>query len=1360
MEKQKEYYLGLDIGTDSVGYAVTDTSYNLLKFKGEPMWGTHLFEGGHEAAERRMHRTNRRRIDRRQQRVALVGELFAPQIQSLDPNFFIRRGESALFSEDTTHGVKIFSGEGITDKEYHYRYPTIHHLILELMTSSEAHDVRLVYMACAWLVAHRGHFLLDIEAGQTEKVLDFSSIYKEFQEYLVDQGYEMPWDAAAEETILEILQADTGVTRKKEAFKSRVFQGKKIAKEPTEQFPYNLEAVVGLLAGGKVKPKELYGNEAYGEIDSVSLQMGDEEFDQIVAELGENGELLLKLRSLFSCAQLNATLANKREGDPLCISSSKVAIYEQHKKDLKELKRIIKTYCPDQYNEIFREAVKGNYVAYSGNVKSCPEPEKVKKADKIAFCDFLKKKLKGLKIKRKDQASYEDIMNRLESYSFLKKQKDSDNRIVPQQLYRQELAAILKQAANYLPMLSQKDEDGLTVAEKILSIFDFRIPYYVGPLVKGNSNTSWIERKQGKIFPWNFADMVDLDTSERVFIDKMVNKCTYLPGENVLPANALLYEKFTVLNELNNLKINGREIPPTVKQELYTELFMQRPKVTVGKIKEYLLHHGYMQKEDALSGVDIAIKSSLRSYHIFKRLLDSGMLTEDQVEEVILHATYTEDRSRMRRWLEATYPQLPEEDVRYILRQKLKDFGRLSAMLLSGLYGAEVDSDGEAFTIIEALWNTNENLMQLLSGKYTFMQQVRDYCQAYYSEHPKKLTERLSEMYVANGAKRSIFRTLDILSDVIKATGAAPKKIFVEMARGGPQDQKGKRTESRKAQLLNLYKKVASEDAKQFTKALEDMGAAADNRLQDRKLYLYYLQLGKCAYTGRPIDLSRLADGSYNLEHIYPQSKVKDDSILNNLVLVESEANGQKQDTYPISAEIRGRMLPYWHILRENHLMTEEKFRRLTRPTAFTDEEKMGFINRQLVETRQSTKVIAALLKERYPETDVVYVKAGLVSEFRQEFDLLKCRLVNDLHHAKDAYLNIVVGNVYNERFTSKWFRLEEHYNVQAKKLFAGVLQHSGVAYWNGEADIARVKKTMAKNAVHLTRYAFFRKGGLFDQQPVKAAEGLVPLKKGLPTEKYGGYNKPSAVGFMLVRFSMKGNAEIMLVPVELIHRDQVLKDRAFAEKYAQDGIRKVLGKVPENIEIMLNGRILKVNTVFSVDGVKMALAGKSSGGRQIIVSPIVALMLPIDWEKYAKKLEAFYNKCQVNKKLIPDEQHDGISVEKNVAFYSLLMEKMNKWPFANIPGNQYKTLKNGKTKFLKASVAEQVNFLLNVLLLLGPGSSAVDMSTCGGAKSAGSKLLSARLSNWKESYTKVQILDESASGLFCQASENLMDQL
>ena len=297
------------------------------------------------------------------------------------------------------------------------------------------------------------------------------------------------------------------------------------------------------------------------------------------------------------------------------------------------------------------------------------------------------------------------------------------------------------------------------------------------------------------------------------------------------------------------------------------------------------------------------------------------------------------------------------------------------------------------------------------------------------------------------------------------------------------------------------------------------MGVMADNRLQSDRLFLYYHQLGKCAYTGQPFDLGHLTDGTYNLDHIYPQCYVKDDSIMNNLELVKSELNVRKSDSYPLPEEIRNAMRPYWQHLKEAGLMTEEKYRRLTRQTPFTDDEKQGFINRQLVETRQSTKAVTALLQEWYPTAEVVYVKAGMVSEFRQEFDLLKCRTVNDLHHAKDAYLNIVVGNVYHERFTKKWFSLDSTYNVQVKKIFRKQQKHGETCYWNGEQDIARVKKTMAKNAVHLTRYAFCRRGGLFDRQPVKKGENLIQLKNGLPTEKCGGYNTPTASFFVLARY-------------------------------------------------------------------------------------------------------------------------------------------------------------------------------------------------------------------------------------------------
>ena len=63
------------------------------------MWGSHVFEEGSQCAERRGFRTARRRLNRRQQRVRFVQEIFAHEIEKVDSRFFLRIKESALYRE-------------------------------------------------------------------------------------------------------------------------------------------------------------------------------------------------------------------------------------------------------------------------------------------------------------------------------------------------------------------------------------------------------------------------------------------------------------------------------------------------------------------------------------------------------------------------------------------------------------------------------------------------------------------------------------------------------------------------------------------------------------------------------------------------------------------------------------------------------------------------------------------------------------------------------------------------------------------------------------------------------------------------------------------------------------------------------------------------------------------------------------------------------------------------------------------------------------------------------------------------------------------------------------------------------------
>lgn len=1368
--QNENYYIGLDIGTDSVGYAVTETDYSLCKFHGEPMWGTTLFESAQQSVERRASRVARRRLDRRQQRTALLKEIFSVKIAEVDPWFYTRLEESALFREDKTNVADknaVFNDPDYDDKRYYKEFPTIHHLLHSLMQSQEKHDIRLLYIACAWLLAHRGHFLTDMDVEHVSVEHMFAAAYQELMAFPVEHGYPVLWtcDPAALESALCKRQK---CNDKKKTLQKLLNSGK-LFKDDAETYFCDRDVLVKMLAGSKTSLAALFQTELYKDLDSIVLGKDIDTFESTLASLSDaDAEFLVILQRLMDCVTLTELL-----GDSKSISEAKIKIYEQHHKDLVGLKRFVKKYCPEKYKEIFNQTGEKltNYAAYTYHYDTIAdwkkEPPK-QKVSKEVFSAYLKGIVSKIQPSPEDQEFYSDMLLRLEEQSFLPKQVDSDNRVIPYQLYLHELQKILENASCYLPWLTEIDRDGISPKDKILSIFTFRVPYFVGPLRADGNAHAWIQRKAGKIYPWNFEEKVDLDACETEFIKRMTNQCTYLPSETVLPRNSLLYCKFTVLNEINNIRINGEPITVEQKQRIYENCALKKQKLTKKLIIKYCISNGFMQDGDILDGIDEVLTSSMKSYFDFYSLLDRKILTVEEVEEIITRSTYMEDNTRYQKWLEKRFPKLSAEDLRYVSRKRYKDFGRLSAKFLTGIEGCEkeettsIQESDEGGTILTYLWNTNCNLMQLLSDEFTFMEQVKTMREAYYQEHPLFLTDRLEEMYISNAVKRPILRTLEIVKEVVHAQGYPPQRIFVEMARGAEEK---KRTVSRKEQILELYKKIADEDTAALEKQLEDMGDSADSRLQSENLYLYYLQLGRCLYSGDPITLDK---GKFDKDHIYPRQYVKDDSILNNLVLVKTEINETKKAEYPLDPAIQNKMKPYWDMLYKHGLMTDEKYKRLTRTTGFSDQEKYGFINRQLVETRQSTKAVTILLQEMYPDAEIVFVKAGLASDFRHEYGLTKCRCLNDLHHAKDAYLNVVVGNVYHCKFT-KHFWVDQPYSLKTKEIFARNVSLYGETIWNKDTSLPFVKKTYAKNAVHLTQYAFRRKGQLFDQQPlkaVKASDALTPRKWGkngkLPVEKYGGYNKKTASFFILVQYPSKKNAtEITILPVDLMIADRFLTDASFAQSYCRSELKRIANKSVPTVSFPLGMRILKINTVFEVDGFQMCLSGKCSGGKQVLLASNASLLLNAEQTAYLKKLESYNEKMQKKMNIALNEKYDGISCENNEKLYAVLLEKMQKTILQKLPGLQVNVIIQGQQRFSTLSVEEQIFCIMQLVLLCKSGRSGTcDLSSIGGVKKSGSVTMSAHISNWKNYYSDVRIVDTSASGLYETRSCNLLELL
>ena len=350
----------------------------------------------------------------------------------------------------------------------------------------------------------------------------------------------------------------------------------------------------------------------------------------------------------------------------------------------------------------------------------------------------------------------------------------------------------------------------------------------------------------------------------------------------MLPKDSLLYSKFMVLNELNNLRLDGEKISVELKQKIYNELFCKTRKVTQKKLRSFLIREGVTEKTVEISGIDGDFKASLKAYHDFKEKLTGVALSQADKEEIILNIVlFGDDKKLLKQRLHKQFPNLAENQIKSITTLSYQGWGRLSRKFLEEIT-APAPETGEVWSIVNALWETNDNLMQLLSQEYKFMESVEEYNSG--REDRTLSYESIQNTYASPSVKRQIWQTLQVVKEIRKVMGCEPKRVFVEMAR---EKQDSKRTESRKKRLTELYRACKKEESQWIQELSETLAGHEENQLRSDKLYLYYTQMGRCMYSGEVIPIEDLWDNTkYDIDHIYPQSKTKDDS-LDNRVLVK-----------------------------------------------------------------------------------------------------------------------------------------------------------------------------------------------------------------------------------------------------------------------------------------------------------------------------------------------------------------------------------------------------------------------------------------------------------------------------------------
>lgn len=395
-DKRKDYYVGLDMGTGSLGGAVTDTQYHLLKVKGKDFWFVREYETAKPQLDRRTHRIAKRRLQRHKARIGLIRSYFAEDVLKHDPLFYIRQDNSKYYQEDKdarlTTKDSLFADPGYGDKEYHddKEYPTIFHLrqaLLRDQIKDEERYSRFLYLAIINMFEHRGHFLLNTESSDLN-----ADMIKDVGELVMNAICGVSeYGSVTYKEIIEILE-DKNISRtaKKDQIASKV-DIKKSEKAQMER----IKCLCGMEADARV----MFELEADEKIKIAFQQAAfEDEKEEIEVAIGEDRYLIIEnMKQLYDYSQLQSVLNGFDY-----LSDARVQMYEKHKEDLHLLKKVYrKNLDREMYDRMFRSGEEGSYCAYSNStnsVDSLAEAKKyrrnMKKRSQKDLYDRIKKDLK------------------------------------------------------------------------------------------------------------------------------------------------------------------------------------------------------------------------------------------------------------------------------------------------------------------------------------------------------------------------------------------------------------------------------------------------------------------------------------------------------------------------------------------------------------------------------------------------------------------------------------------------------------------------------------------------------------------------------------------------------------------------------------------------------------------------------------------------------------------------------------------------------------------------------------------------------------------------------------------------------
>lgn len=1203
----KKYALGLDVGTNSVGWAVVDETGQIVKKNGKSLWGVRMFEESQSAKSRREFRSGRRRLARRNHRIALLRNIFAKEMQSIDPTFFERLDDSFALLEDKKNKNKytLFNSIKYSDKDYFNQFPTIYHLRKHLLTSHQKEDIRFLYLSLHHMIKYRGNFLNSNEDFNISDISRLKEIIKHINQSMVE--YSLEYEDYADyfeiieidensldlffDKLLEIMVSTKTKNDKKILLRDHFCVSKK---------SFVNECIIPLLVGGTCSLNKLSFIKEE-EYEKCELSLIDEKYEEQIEHVQNNIPELHSFLNLFLEVKeiIGHYFLVDLLDDSKYLCEAMVKQYENHQFELRKLKAFFKSYIPEKYNECFRNlSPKNNYVNYIGMNSSS------NKITRMAHCkiDEFYSYLRGIFDKvtvAEAQEEIEYFKKKIDNQTLLLRQNSAQNSVLPMQLNLAELKIILKQQSLFYPFLNETDENGISNMQKIIDIFKYKLPYYVGPL-HPNAKNFWMKRNSEEpIYPWNYKEIINLDETAKEFIERMQRKCTYLKGidDYCLPKASIYFSKYNCLCYVNKLFLNGSPLPLEIKKRIMNDFFMSEPNPTKKNLKQFMrLNYGECILTTS-NGKDLEeINCNMKSWIALKSIFKNDVPCIDTLECIIKDIVIFEDKAILEKRLSSVY-HLKPEIIKKIKSLNYNGYSNLSKRFLVGINIYHPETGEILGSLLDIMENTNLNLQEILyHPDYRYIDIIEKENQNILGEEIEDFRSFIDEnIYVSPIMKRSLIQSYLIIEEVEKILHSKIDKYYIECARTKEKSKRSKSRYEKIKELLNECKSIAKNhnelDLKYLSQKLEDN----KDKLRSDKIYLYFTQLGKCMYTLENIDFEDILDNKkYDIDHIYPQALIKDDSF-NNTVLVKKTKNEEKSDRFifEINSFLPKDAFRYYEFLLDNKFITKEKYRRLTKKE-MDKKDLDGFVNRQLVATNQAVKGLVDLLKlyKKVDSNDIVYSKAEIVNQFRQQFDLYKSRTANNYHHAHDAYLNAIVGGVLDKYYKMHhYYRIQDYYRLKSesitlnpKKIFEKDCKIGNTVLWNKESMIRKIKYNLYQRYDILESLRTYQSNEMFSKTSIlPKGVGNIPIKitdfrKDI--NKYGGLTSYSYSKYALIKIKNKqGVEEYILESIP----------KAFEKKSAMDSY---LSQFYSNFTIIEEN--IKINSLVQDGFLKYYIASRS----------------------------------------------------------------------------------------------------------------------------------------------------------------------